>query len=502
MPRAGGVYTLPAGNPVVTLTVISSSWANTTMSDIATALTGSLPTDGSAPLTGPLRLVDGIGGAPGLTWGSETTSGWYRIGLNQFGFSVAANLALSVNANRGWTIPTPVAATVGLTINSVANTAGLSIIGAAGSNAILALRDGQAGTTLWSISVGVGAVGELDIINNTAGTTPLKISAAGNVTVAAPTAGVALAVAGFAGANLAVLGGLVVATAGNVTVAAPTAGVALTVSGFAGANLAVLGGLVVTTAGNVTVAAPSSGASLIVTGVGIAGFVAALQIIVPATAGQSNGLLVKAGTNGGDACCQFNNAAGTATLLTITGDGSLLVGGASGGTQGAGTLNAIGLYAQGGVVSLFSKVVVQTATTSHGVAPATNDAVFTIALPGAGTYQFRLDAEVQGLGLGGGAATYNINYSGTFSVGGFAGYGIFAGSGPTNSGFTISTTAAGSTTNVVGGNPGASGATGAGSIIGTIVATSAGTLSLGWSGAAGPNGTQVGNGSFTVNRIA
>lgn len=241
MPRAGGVYTLPAGNPVVTLTVISSSWANTTMSDIATALTGSLPTDGSAPLTGPLRLVDGIGGAPGLTWGSETTSGWYRIGLNQFGFSVAANLALSVNANRGWTIPTPVAATVGLTINSVANTAGLSIIGAAGSNAILALRDGQAGTTLWSISVGVGAVGELDIINNTAGTTPLKISAAGNFTIPAPSAGDTLTVSGFAGANVAVLGAVTIKTAGNVNIPAPTAGDALTVAGFAGANVAVIG---------------------------------------------------------------------------------------------------------------------------------------------------------------------------------------------------------------------------------------------------------------------
>ena len=65
MPRAGGVYTLPAGNPVVTLTVISSSWANTTLSDIATALTGSVPTDGSAPLTGQLRLTDGIISAPG-----------------------------------------------------------------------------------------------------------------------------------------------------------------------------------------------------------------------------------------------------------------------------------------------------------------------------------------------------------------------------------------------------------------------------------------------------
>jgi len=43
MSRNGsGTYTLPAGNPVVTGTTISSSWANNTLSDIATALTGSI----------------------------------------------------------------------------------------------------------------------------------------------------------------------------------------------------------------------------------------------------------------------------------------------------------------------------------------------------------------------------------------------------------------------------------------------------------------------------
>lgn len=40
-------YTLPAGNPVVTGTIISTTWANTTLNDIATALTQSLSTDGS-----------------------------------------------------------------------------------------------------------------------------------------------------------------------------------------------------------------------------------------------------------------------------------------------------------------------------------------------------------------------------------------------------------------------------------------------------------------------
>jgi len=41
-----GTYSLPAGNPVVTGTTIDSTWANTTLSDIATALTNSLSKDG------------------------------------------------------------------------------------------------------------------------------------------------------------------------------------------------------------------------------------------------------------------------------------------------------------------------------------------------------------------------------------------------------------------------------------------------------------------------
>lgn len=47
MARNGsGTYSLPAGNPVVTGTVISSTWANTTLNDISNALTASLAYDG------------------------------------------------------------------------------------------------------------------------------------------------------------------------------------------------------------------------------------------------------------------------------------------------------------------------------------------------------------------------------------------------------------------------------------------------------------------------
>lgn len=57
MSRNGsGTYSLPAGNPVVTGTTISSTWANTTLTDIANALTGSLATDGQTTATGNLNM--------------------------------------------------------------------------------------------------------------------------------------------------------------------------------------------------------------------------------------------------------------------------------------------------------------------------------------------------------------------------------------------------------------------------------------------------------------
>lgn len=57
MPRNGtGTYTLPAGNPVITQTLITSLWANTTMTDIATALTQSLTRDGQTVPTADLPM--------------------------------------------------------------------------------------------------------------------------------------------------------------------------------------------------------------------------------------------------------------------------------------------------------------------------------------------------------------------------------------------------------------------------------------------------------------
>ena len=76
MSRNGsGTYTLPAGNPVVTGTTISSTWANNTLTDLATAMTGSLAADGQTTATGNLKmganritgLADGIAATDAAT---------------------------------------------------------------------------------------------------------------------------------------------------------------------------------------------------------------------------------------------------------------------------------------------------------------------------------------------------------------------------------------------------------------------------------------------------
>jgi len=58
MPRNGlGTYQLPAGNPVVTGTPISSTVQNNTLSDIASALTTSICTDGQTPMAANLPMA-------------------------------------------------------------------------------------------------------------------------------------------------------------------------------------------------------------------------------------------------------------------------------------------------------------------------------------------------------------------------------------------------------------------------------------------------------------
>lgn len=79
MPRdASGNYTLPAGNPVVTGTTITSNWANTTMSDIGNEITNSLDRSGRGGLLAPLLFPDGDLSNPAIAFVSEPGMGFFR----------------------------------------------------------------------------------------------------------------------------------------------------------------------------------------------------------------------------------------------------------------------------------------------------------------------------------------------------------------------------------------------------------------------------------------
>ena len=97
MSRNGsGTYTLPAGNPVVTGTVISTTWANNTMNDLASAMTDSVAADGQTPMTGPLNLNSNkvINVANGVLTGDAVNFG--QFSTPTFSGAVTCSSTLSV----------------------------------------------------------------------------------------------------------------------------------------------------------------------------------------------------------------------------------------------------------------------------------------------------------------------------------------------------------------------------------------------------------------------
>lgn len=99
MPRnIVGVYSLPAGNPVVTNTLIQALWANTTMSDIADALTSSLDRNGQGSMLAAFKSVDGIVGQPGISWGNEPSMGIARLSPGEMSHIVGAVTRFKVTA--------------------------------------------------------------------------------------------------------------------------------------------------------------------------------------------------------------------------------------------------------------------------------------------------------------------------------------------------------------------------------------------------------------------
>ncbi len=80
--NAAGNYTLPSGNPVIAGATIQSSWANTTLSDLAAEVTDSLSRSGKGGMLAPLLHANGTAATPGIAFSSEVASGIYRNASN------------------------------------------------------------------------------------------------------------------------------------------------------------------------------------------------------------------------------------------------------------------------------------------------------------------------------------------------------------------------------------------------------------------------------------
>lgn len=104
MSRNGsGTYNLPAGNPVVTGTTISSTWANSTLSDIAGALTGSIASDGQTTPSANLPM----GGYAHTNVGNATvrtqyaTAGQMQDNKGQYLNSISGTDVITATASFG-----------------------------------------------------------------------------------------------------------------------------------------------------------------------------------------------------------------------------------------------------------------------------------------------------------------------------------------------------------------------------------------------------------------
>jgi hypothetical protein len=253
MARDGsGNYNLPAGNPVVTGTSISSTVQNNTMTDVAAALTQSVSKDGQTAMTGTLNMgnnaisngasitgtafIPSGSGIPAVgfylpsantigaaaasaaigTWGSTGVTapafqpsgnsvvplGMYAGGGGtSLSFSTTTTLRATVNSTGAWTISAPTAGTA-FAINGFPTATILSLFTSA-TGTQQSFTDTTRSATIITVAGGyefkVTSAHSLSFGANN--TSFLSIASAGNITTTAPTSGVGLSVSAVSGTH-------------------------------------------------------------------------------------------------------------------------------------------------------------------------------------------------------------------------------------------------------------------------------------------------------------
>lgn len=97
--NGSGTYIPPAGQPVVSGTVIQSGIFNMLVADIGNTLNNTLPRDGQASMSGQLKIVDGTSSIPGLSFNSEASSGMYRPSSGMLGLVASGIEVMRVNSS-------------------------------------------------------------------------------------------------------------------------------------------------------------------------------------------------------------------------------------------------------------------------------------------------------------------------------------------------------------------------------------------------------------------
>jgi hypothetical protein len=145
--NSSGVYSLPSGNPVVSGTVITKTWANATLGDLASEVSSSLDRSGRGGMLAPLRVPDGSAPAPTLSFTNETGTGLRRAGAGDLRIGVLGADTLKVTASgadvvRG-DLTLPAAAT-----QSVLKSGGVLAVGTSDDQEVQLVRNGVIGMAL------------------------------------------------------------------------------------------------------------------------------------------------------------------------------------------------------------------------------------------------------------------------------------------------------------------------------------------------------------------
>lgn len=191
--NSSGTYSLPSGNPVISGQSISSSWANTTLSDISTELTNSLDRSGRGAMSAPLQLSTGSCAAPSLTFSSDTDVGLYRAGAND------TKMCIASTAVQRWTatgVEFPLAATItgALAVNGAVTAAtGLTVNQATTNTTALTVNaNGNAAAIVGNSTATSGSIGVWGVATTNSGVYGTATSGTG-VNGVASTSGVGTA---------------------------------------------------------------------------------------------------------------------------------------------------------------------------------------------------------------------------------------------------------------------------------------------------------------------